>query len=317
MAAMMRLRRSALAALAAAAAALNGCGPQRPAQALSRAELVGQYNANAAALPRLWARAKIEVKLPDRKGRSFSWGSTSPFSSPNGLLLLAKEAARGDRQDFVLMGLAPGAVELFRLGSSASEGVYYLWYNYGQRGAAWWGRHEYAGAPGVEMPLDPADLLSVLCVTEMPQDFRQLPTVALRLEESPPAYVLTYLAARPVSGEIVFRREVYFNWDDKPPRAFLVNLLDAEGRIVMAAHLKDYQPVQVAAGGSVVPIMPADIKITWPQRGGSLHIVLSEMSSMKVWNRRQFLFEHNLPRGIPLEDITQVDKDVPTEESPR
>jgi hypothetical protein len=319
MAAMLRSSRAILAALGtlAAAATLSGCGPRHPAQALSRAELVKQYNANAAAVPRLWARAKLELKLPDRKGGSSSWGSTSPLSSPNGLLLLAKDPGKGDRQDFVLMGLAPGAVELFRLGSSATEGVYYLWYNYGDRGAAWWGRHEYAGAPGVEMPLDPADLLSVLSITEMPQDFTRLPTMALRLNESPPAYVLTHLAAQPARGEIIFRREVYLNWDDKPPRPFLVNLFDAEGRVIMIARLKDYRPVQIAPAGVIAPVMPADIEITWPQRRGSLHIVLSEMSSVKDWNRRQFLFEHNLPRGIALENITQVDKDPKAEEGPQ
>lgn len=309
-------KRQVIVTVCAAAAALGGCGPRTPAKAMSRAELVRQYNANAAAAPRLWARAKIEVSLPDAKGRKFTWGSTSPLSSPNGLLLLVKEAGRGDRQDFVLMGLAPGATELFRLGSSLSEGVYYLWYNYGDRGAAWWGRHEYAAAPGVEMPLDPSDLLSVLCVTELPEDYTHLPTVTLRLEESPPSYVLTYLANQPVSGEVVVRREVHFNWDDKPPRPFLVKLFDANGRVVMTARLGDYKPIRIASEGVAAPLAPTDILIIWPEKSSRLHITLSEMSVVKVWNREQFLFERNLPRELPLANVTQVDKDLGTQEGP-
>jgi len=316
------MRRHPTAILTAMAACLSafvlcGCGPGHPTEALTRAELVRQYNANAAAVPRLWARAKIELKLPGEKGGGLRWGSTSPLVSPNGLLLLVKDPSLGQRQDFLLMGLAPGAVELFRLGSSAAEGVYYLWYNYGDHGAAWWGRQEYAGAPGVEMPLDPGDLLGVLCVTEIPADFTQLPAAVLRMDESVPAYVLTWVARQPVSGEVIFRREVFFNWDGKPPRAYRVDLFDARGRVVMTARLKDYKPVRTAADEAHGPVMPSDIEIAWPARGGRMRIVLSEISSLKVWNRRQFLFEHNLPGGIPLANVTQVDKDIPAEGGPK
>ena len=295
------------------ASAMSGCISGHPSESLTRAELVGQYNANAAAVPRLWARAKIELKLPGDKGAGLSWGSTSPLASPNGLLLLVKDPSAGRRQDFLLMGLAPGAMELFRLGSSASEGVYYLWYNYGDQGAAWWGRQEYAGAPGVEMPLDPGDLLSVLCVTEIPTDFSRLPAAVLRMDESIPAYVLSWVAPQPLSSEIIFRREVFFNWDGKAPRAYRVDLFDVRGRVVMTARLRDYKPVRTAADEVQGPVMPSDIEITWPARGGRMRIVLSEMSSLKVWNRRQFLFEHNLPAGVPLANVTQVDKDIPAE----
>ena len=79
-------------------------------------QVVGEYNANAAPVPRLWARVKIRVWGEDFP---IAWGSTSPLAMPNGLLILWKTPDRLGPQDFVLMGREMG-VDVFRLGSSAS-----------------------------------------------------------------------------------------------------------------------------------------------------------------------------------------------------
>ena len=73
--------------LSVMAMAIAGC-PQCPPAHVPIEQLVSEFNSNAAAVPRLWARVKIAVALADEKGRTFTWGSTSPLAAPNGLLLL-------------------------------------------------------------------------------------------------------------------------------------------------------------------------------------------------------------------------------------
>ncbi|MFP3938018.1 MAG: hypothetical protein ACLFVW_06715 [Phycisphaerae bacterium] len=298
-------RRMALLPLYGLAAALCGCPPSCPETAVSVETLVEEYNENASSVPRLWARAKVAVTLTDEKGRSFSWGSTSPLATPNALLLLGKGPEQTGPHDFVLIGRETAAVELFRLGSNVDEGVYYLWYRFGEHGQAWFGRHEYAGAPGVEqLPLDPNQLVSVLSVSELPDDFTTLPVAAMTLSRDPCAYVVSYIDRQPVTGKILFRREVYFRWsDDRPRRPFRVNLFDNNGDRVMTAELDRYRPVG-DTGRDDPPEMPTDIRISWPQRRSSVHLVLSDMTAEDRWSRKATGFRRFLPGDIP---ITQVD----------
>jgi hypothetical protein len=293
-----------------------GCGPSRPATVLTRRELIDRHNANARAIPQLWARARIALTLTDPQGRKVSWGSTSPLASPNGLLLFARGPDALGPHDFVLIGRATGATELFRLGNSAREGVYYLWYGFGDRRGAMWGSDALAGAPGVDMPIDPMQLLSVLNITELPEDFTTLPAVVLTLSERPWAYVLTLVDRQPVTGEILCRREVFCPWDDRqPPRPNRVDLFDASGQCVMTARMKDYKPIGVQASGAA-PQMPTDIEITWPGKRSSLHLTLSEMTTQATWDRAQVLFRPHLPAGISPDQVIQVDKDVRTGSTP-
>ncbi|MBS3733812.1 MAG: hypothetical protein KGY99_02690 [Phycisphaerae bacterium] len=230
--------------LAALATALAGC-PRCPGTAVGVEQLVAEHNANAAAVPRLWARVRMRVTLADRKGRTFGWGSASPLATPNGLLLLGKGADPLGPHDFVLSGRELAGVELFRIGSSTAQGIYYCWYQLGDNAGAFWGRHEYAGAPGIEaLPIDPNQLLAVLGICAVPDDLTALPAVAMTLQSDPCAYVLTYVDRRPVSGRIDFRRKVYFRWaDEQPRRPFRVDLLSPDGRCVLTARLSRYRPI--------------------------------------------------------------------------
>ena len=62
----------ALAALLAA----SGCR-ECPETVVSVDRLVGEHNANARAVPRLWARATMSVTLVDDAGLRFTWPSPS------------------------------------------------------------------------------------------------------------------------------------------------------------------------------------------------------------------------------------------------
>jgi hypothetical protein len=298
-----------LVALAAA-----GCNPARPEHVLSRRQIIDAHNANAAAIPRLWARAKIALVLTDAKGRTVSWGSTSPLAEANGLLLYARGPSDPGPHDFVLIGRAAGATELFRLGNSAAEGVYYLWTSLGDQRAALWGRQALAGAPGVDIPIDPMQILSVLNITPLPADFTTLPAAVLTVSDGPPwSYVVTILDRQAVTGDILCRREVRCTWDDrKEPLPYRVDLFDAAGQRTMTAELRDYRAIRVAEG-SASPRMPTDITLTWPQKRSRIHLVLSEMTTEPTWDRGQALFEAHLPAGLTADQITQVDKQLDTE----
>jgi len=298
--------------------AIGGCA-KCPETFVPIGQLVGEYNANAAAVERLWARAKLAVTI-DRDGVPYTWGSTSPLASPNGLLLLSKGPQRTGPHNFVLIGRETAAVELFRLGSNVDEGVYYLWYRLGQTGGVWWGRQQFAGAPGIQaLPIDPNQLIAVLGICDLPERFDAPPTVCMAMDATPGkcAYVLTYIDRQPITGNILFRREMYFRWSDtEPRRAFKVNLFDNDGRCVMTARLDKYEPIDSpeAPAGDQMPVMPTDIElewIAWPGRPAvirSIHLVLSEMTTAERGDpQAASRLQANLPTGLPT---TQVDADV-------
>lgn len=330
----MRRNLLMLAGLAILAGALGCCNcgctcPPCPREFLTREELVARHNANAALAPRLWARAAVQAHLVDARGRALDWGST--LLAPNAILCLEKETAKGllGPHDFVLIGSEMGQ-EIFRLGTSVLDGAYYLWSNVGGHASGLYGQTSLAGAPGAgAIPINPLDLVSVLGITALPEDFTQAPTVLMRLNDTPCqcAYVLTLLDRQPVTGKIVARRDVYLDWDaNRPPRPVRVDLLDEAGRIVMTARLKDYKPIAIVAdtppGEPVAAepaapkagaMLPTDIVVSWPKTGSRIHIVLSEMKTnppARV-DPDLFLFWERLGPGV-RNNLTCVDPQTST-----
>ncbi len=284
---------------------LGGCQPC-PEKFVSTETLVDEYNANASRVPRLWARARIRVTLSDEKGRSVSWGSTSPLASGNAILLLDKGDNPSEPTDFVLIGRE--ITDLFRVGTDSAGGLYYCWANLGDKGGAWFGRTKYAGAPGVKaIPLDPLQLLEILGVTELPKvRAGAMPAVVMTLQNKPPddcAYVVRYLKPQPISGHLKIWREVYFRWSNtEQRRPYQIKLYDADGLCRVVAKVADYKPIDTDTDGEG-PIMPTDIRITFPaiknvQTASSLHMRLSEMSTTRRFSKKVFDFQSHLPPGI-------------------
>ncbi len=281
---------------------LGGCQPC-PEKFVSTEMLVAEYNANASRVPRLWARARIRVTFSDEKGRSISWGSASPLAAGNAILLLDKGAGSSSPTDFVIVGKE--ITELFRMGTDSANGLYYCWVNLGNQGKAWFGRTKFAGAPGVKaIPLDPLQLLEILGVTELPEvQAGAMPAVVMTLQQKPCAYVVRYLKPQPISGHLKIWREVYFRWSDtEPRRPYQIKLYDADGLCRVVAEVSDYKPVATDTDGEG-PIMPTDIRITFPaiknvQPASSLHMRLSEMSTIKRFSNKAFDFQSHLPPGI-------------------
>jgi len=319
---MISLRNCMSVLISAAAVLAPGCRPA-PGPDLAGLvpldRLVADYNANAAKVHRLWARVKIKVTVPSRLGLDYDvWGSTSPMANANGLLLLFKDRKKTGPADFVLIGREAG-LELFRTGTSRADGVYYLWNRMGDEAALFWGHNRYAGAPGVEgLPIEPLQILAVLGVCELPADLSRIPAVAMRVDTAPgrSAYVLTYIDRQPITGRLMFRREVRVPLGkNKPLLPDRVNFFDNRGVRVMTARLKRYRPIRLAKApdGTSRPVMPTDIRISWPDRKAEIHLVLSEMVAgadkglpevCNLWD--------NLPPQIARRIQVDRDRGVPT-----
>jgi hypothetical protein len=301
---------------------LCGCPPKPPPKTIVPMEaLVAEFNANAARAPRLWAQAKVAITVYDEK-TGLPWTYGSPLLPPNGLVLLGKGGNRLGPHDFVLIVKEAGGVEVARAGCSTVDGLYYFWLNLGQRRQLLYGRTALAGAPGIEgLPIDPLQLMSVLSICELPDDFTKLPTVALSMDYDPEAYayVLTYVDRQPISDRILFRREMYFIWSDcSPRRPFLIRFFDAQGRPVMSAELEGFQSIDVEEVGAPPrspPVLPTDIRITWidPVTGKTrsrLRLILSRMAARDLPYPDACSLRDNLPHGWSLEEGVLLDGDV-------
>lgn len=294
------------------AAAAGGCCA-RPCPATDTIvpvhQVVAEYNANASQVAQVWAKARIKVTVP-QLGIPFSWGSTDPEAEPNGVLMLFKNASNKlGPHNFCLIG-RESVVDVFKIGCYVPDGVYYFWFGMGQESTLTWGRINYAGAPGVKgLPIDPLQIPSVLSICELPGDLTKSPIVAQTMNVTPGqcAYVLTYIDRQPITNRLLARREVYFRWSDSEQRRpFMVKLFDNRGVRVMTSEMKDYARIKLADDDDEAtgPVMPTNIRISWPGRGTTVQIVLDRMCDYK-----------GVPEGCkppvgPFKKIIQIDRNV-------
>ncbi len=297
----------------AAALFLTGCPPTCPTTSMSRDELVSRYNHNAAKVPRLWARARMSASFL-ANGRRINWGWAA--LSPNALLIMHKNQP-SDPHDFVLIGQEAGS-EIFRLGSSTSDDVYYFWYNAAGNSGGWFGLNRFAGAPGVgPLPFDPHQLAEVLAITLLPEDYTNLPTVLLTLNDRSVgdecSYVLTFVNRQNVSQRLYARREVLLNWQDNvPPRPYMMRFLDDAGRRIVVAHLDNWRPIAVEDVDNPPdqpPTMPTDIRVEWPLQDSSIRLRLSEMTTADRALPELFLFWERMPAAV-MGQMQQVDEQL-------
>ena len=298
------------------ASLLAGCvqPPPEPRTAVALEQLLAEHNAPASRIDKLWANASISVWL-NAEGRNVAW----TFSS--GTLLMGKGPDKLGPHYFVLMAREAGT-PVFQLGSNLDQNVYYFWARYGDRGQLWRGRLDLAGAPGVDIPVDPTQVPAVLGVLELPSDLTRIPTVALTMQPPSPvlrgpwvvdytpyAYALTYIDRQPVSNKIMFKREILVRRSDAEPRLpYQINFIDPQGRRVMIASLRNYKPIDMgpdADKSQAAVLMPTDIDIAWPAKNSRLRIVLSDMTTTKGDPVEGSRFDP--PAGLPE---TRVDEFV-------
>jgi len=238
--------------------------------------------------------------------------------------------------DMVLIGRELSH-QVFRVGISRQDGVYYMWTQV-PKPRAMWGQTQLAGAPGIKLlPIDPTGLQAVLGICSLPDDLTSMPVVTMKMDTRPGhyAYILSYIDRQPISNRMVLRREFRFGWDEKRTKLLseclwgprrhrrleAVNFFNSRGRCVMTATVKDYKPVDVSGLDNPPktktknpPIMPTNIRITWfDDRGrktADVRLVLSQLTAEQIFADEIFQFRPNLPPDIPAGKVIQVDKDI-------
>ncbi len=296
--------RSAMAVLLAGiTVVLGGCPqpPPRPEAVVPREIVIAEYNDRAAAIPRLWARARMQVHLEGPEG-TVNWGSTLGLS--NAILILEKGSVPLGPHNLFLQGKEAGQT-VFQLGATLEDQVYYYWYDvFGRERGGIVVPLALADSPEAQrLPVDPLQILSMLCVTALPATFTDLPVVGMTIDESDPferAYVLTYVDRTPPDGSIGFRREMLLHWSvDEPRLPFRIHLLDRRGVRTVTADVGDWEPIDVSAEPNPPanpPMMPTKIDITFPESGSWIRLRLSKMTTdPEVFDPDVFLLWEWLP----------------------
>ena len=292
-------------AMTALALLQAGCSPC-PTKSVSMEQLVGEYNANAAAIPKVWARATIDLTIIDDKGGAFNWGTT--IGASNGLLVSGKTAPA--TPDFVLVGRESGQ-EVMRLGTSSADNLYYAWYHFGDKGGAWTGRADRAGAAGAtDIFVDPQTLISLLGIIELPPGSATLTMNRGGFAAGPCAYVLT--CSQP--GANISKREIYFTWTQEGPRrVYQVICFGRDGQRVLTAKLSDYGPVSGAEVHGQPAIVPTDITMAGEDSPGhksrlrNLRLKLAGMKIGEAEPAEAAKFWDNLP-PVLKDHVVDIDK---------
>lgn len=291
--------------LTACAFLQTGCVTEvrSPAPQADVDRLLGEYNANASAIPKIWSRATIDLTVADDKGAPFNWGTQ--LGASNGLLVAGKNPGVAD---FVLVGRESGQ-EVIRLGTSSTDNVYYVWYHFGDKGGAWKGRADGTGTAGAaEAFVDPTSLVGLLGIVELPSGSGQLTAYALcaghpqamgppKCDQPPHAYVLS------IAGGAGYKREIYFasGTDNGPHRPYKVVYFGRDGAQVLTADLSNYQPVDGTDAHGSQAVVPTQIVLNGNDGPGrkshlrNMHLKLGGMKVGEVEPAEAAKFWDNLP----------------------
>jgi hypothetical protein len=216
-------------------ALLAGCapkpGPTRtpytgPTDPLDK--VVRDVNANNAKVTTLRCAHTFEATLVDDQGKSrtFSGGGYLLFTKPENLLLTAS-----------------GVIPYFEIG--ANDDRYWFTAFPDEVSTQWWGeKAKLTDAAARQIPIRPDLLLEVLGVSEIDTNLLAPPVPVMRFNNDERAYMLVW--NRPLPTRWIAEKEVWFDVETKLPR--LINLFDANGRIILRAYLSDHQPVPETGG---------------------------------------------------------------------
>jgi hypothetical protein len=278
--------------LSAAALAVTGCPPPCP-QAVPRTELIDRYNRNAEKVPSLWAVADVEVQIAEG-------GKFRSYRLPDGRLLMKKRAdGPAGPQDFLLRGKAYGQ-EFFQLGVDGEAGEHYFWLAPPEgRGKplARWGRLDDLDRPDYEtLPIDPSQLLELLCVLPWRGGADNPPLSIYTPMETPCVYDLVFVSAMP--GGRLSVRKVWLDRRGKDNLTSRVWLYDRTGECVLSAELGRYQPVAADGPKAEWPVIPTDIRILWPA-SKEVRSIRLRLSDATVETSEQPIPDAAFRRSIP------------------
>jgi hypothetical protein len=189
------------------------------------------------------------------------------------------------------------------MGNSLADGLYYLWYRQDEP-RAWIGRTSLAGAPGVDIPVNPLRLADVFTVMPLPP-LTQLPAVVQRIDTDPPCnYVLTYVQRQPISEHLLARSEYIFPWKaDTPRRLARIEFLDNVGMKAMTAELSDWRSIdteELEEPPAQPPLLAHRIKLTaWDARTRNRSLTLEIILGAAATRFAQYSAACRLENALP------------------
>lgn len=242
------------------------------------AEVASKYNERVRPLERLWATAVVVIRYRDKEGGT------------------RREQGEGHvqviRPDRLAMSVGKVGETYFWLGGDAER---YWWFEREGGKRMWVGRYDAIGAHAEweSPPIHPLDLIELLAITPLPDAGGET-----AWSEDGTRVVVTAPAR-------VGRSRAFLDPTTLEPSA--IELLDAQGVIVIRAELSDYEGVTVIGSG-LVPRMPGFIAVTIPGREAEVTIRLNDQESgPKRPKAAAFNFEQ-IVRSLGPSEVVDVDR---------
>jgi hypothetical protein len=254
-------------------------------------QLVPEINANIEPLPTLWAKGDFDATIVDHDHRTNVNGTA--------YLMHAKP------QQMLFIGNADVLGEVFRMGS----GVDKYWVTVkGDTDTCWWGTFANLGRVDPStIPVRPDLVEAVLGLDVIDTDLTRQPCPVMRFNNDQRAYMIVWSVKGP--DRWLAEKEIWYDLDTKLPR--LVNLFDANGRVVLSAYLSDHKPVDMGLTGTTqpsdVPKVATSYRMFFPESGSTLRLHLTDLrlKSQGHPNAQNFAFD---PDDVDVKRVVNLDE---------
>jgi hypothetical protein len=278
-----------------------GCRPKGPPPGQPKAyfgpteplaDVVDAINQNNRKLPTLWAEVdRMRATFVDDRGK---WqdetldGGNLLYQAPRSVRVLGDKIVLGN------------VVEI-----GSNDETYWFAVKEGPK-TAWWGRYQNLGKPCSDpIPIRPDLVLEVLGISTIETDLTRLPAPVMRFNSDADAYMLVWNAKLPDRWIAV--KEVWYDRQTKRPK--LVNLFDADGRVVLRAYLAQHKPVELAnLPKEQWPVVATDYDLFFPETGSKLRLWLGQvkLSNRGAPSARTFNFSPE-PKRLGVSKVIQLD----------
>jgi hypothetical protein len=223
-------------------------------------QLVGDVNANVEPLPTLWAKGDFDASIADHGHRT----------NVSGTAYLMHDRP----QQMLFIGKADVLGEVFRMGSGPEK--YWVTVK-GDTDTCWWGT--FANLNRVDeqaIPVRPDLVEAVLGLDALDTDLTRQPCPVMRFNNDQRAYMIVWIVKGP--DRWLAQKEIWYDLDTKLPR--LVNLFDANGRVVLSAYLSDHKPVDMGSSATQSqqsPRVATNYRLFFPDSGSTLRLHLTDL----------------------------------------
>lgn len=282
--------RWARASLLVAIALLSACRQEQPqiytGPTASLDEIVAKINQNNAQIPTLWAHQDFDGSIVDDKhnAHSVSAHGVILYRAPDELRIVASS-------DF--------EQPVFEIGATAD---YYWLKVIPELDTLWWGRMSNVGKPCVSaIPIRPDLILAVLGIGTMDTNFLREPFPIMRFNNDADAYMVDSVVRGP--DRLVAQKEIWYDRQTLEPR--LILLFDANGRVVLRAHLSDFAPLSGAGAGQIA----TRYNLFFPDTGSKMQFTLSDQALSKNGIPRENSIHLPDLANPGVKNVVQVDKD--------